>query len=163
MNSRSIDDTPIRCQRLLMRAMRYNPIVEYVPGKLLVIAHALSRKPLEVRETQKDNIELSDDVVAYVDAIERVWPATKDRLTEIRLETMRYPTMKVIASLIENGWPRHERSVPHSAREYFRERSSLSISDGLIIYKLQIVVHPEHACRHPATSTRDSPRHFKMS
>ena len=142
MNTRSIDDTPIRCQRLLMRAMRYNPIVEYVPGKLLVIADALSRKQLEVRESQKDDIELSDDVAAYVDAIERGWPATKDRLTEIRLETMRDPTMKVIASFIENGWPRHERSVPHSVRDYFRERSSLSISDGLIIYNLQIVVPP---------------------
>ena len=163
MNTRRIDDTPIRCQRLLMRAMWYNPIVEYVPGKLLVIADALSRKPLELREPHKDDIELSDDVAAYVDAIERGWPATKDRLTEIRLETMRDPTMKVIASFIENGWPRHERSVPHSVRDYFRERSSLSISDGLIIYKLQIVVPPEHACRHPATSTRDSPRHFEMS
>ena len=97
MNTRSIDDTPIRCQRLLMRAMRYNPIVEYVPGKLLVIADALSRKPLEVREPQKDDIELSDDVAAYVDAIERGWPATKDRLTEMSLETMRDPSMKVIA------------------------------------------------------------------
>ena len=43
MNTRSIDDTAIRCQRLLMRAMRYNPIVEYVPDKLRVIADALSR------------------------------------------------------------------------------------------------------------------------
>ena len=142
MNTRSIDDTPIRCQRLLMRAMRYNPIIEYFPGKLLVIADALSRKPLEVREPQKDDNELSDDVAACVDAIERGWPATKDRLTEIRLETMRDPTMKVIASFIEKGWPRHERSVPHSVLDYFRERSSLSISDGLIIYKLQIVVPP---------------------
>ena len=65
MNSRSIDDTPIRCQRLLMRAMRYNPIVEYVPGKLLVIADALSRKPLEVREPQKDDIELSEDLTRF--------------------------------------------------------------------------------------------------
>ena len=95
-----------------------------------------------MREPQKDDIALSDDVAAYVYAIKRGWPATKDRLTEIHLETMRYPTMKVIASFIENGWPRHERPVQHSVREYFRERSSLSISDGLIIYKLQFVVPP---------------------
>ena len=66
----------------------------------------------------------------------------RSRLTEIRLETMRDPTMKVIACFIENGWPRHERSVPHSVRDYFREHSSLSISDGRIFYKLQIVVPP---------------------
>ena len=103
MSTRSIDDIPIRCQPLLMRAMRYNPIVEHVPGTMLVIADALSRKPLEVREPQKDYIELSDDVAGYADAIERRWPATKDRLTQIRLETMRDPTMQVMASFIENG------------------------------------------------------------
>ena len=58
------------------------------------------------------------------------------------LEAMRDPTMKVIASFIENVWPRYERSIAHSVRDYFRGRSSLSISDGLIIYKLQIVVPP---------------------
>ena len=61
MNTKRIDDAPLRCQRLLMRAMRFNPIVEYVPGKQLVIADALSRKPLVGRESGTDDIELSDD------------------------------------------------------------------------------------------------------
>ena len=33
-----------------MRMMRYNPKAQHVPGKELVIADALSRKPLSISE-----------------------------------------------------------------------------------------------------------------
>jgi len=56
MNTKRIEDAPMRCQRLLMRAIRYNPIDEYDPGEQLVIADALSRKPLVGRESRIDYI-----------------------------------------------------------------------------------------------------------
>jgi len=52
-----------------MRAMRFNPIVEYVLGKQLGIADALSRKPLVGRESRIDGIDVSDDITALVDAV----------------------------------------------------------------------------------------------
>ena len=85
MNTKRIDDAPLRCQRLSMRAMRFNPIVEYVPGKQLVIADALSRKPLVGRESRIDDIKLSNDITALVDAVQQNWPVTEDRLTETRV------------------------------------------------------------------------------
>ena len=47
INVKDLDGTPIRCQRLLIRLMRYNGVAQFSPGKTLVLADLLSRKPLE--------------------------------------------------------------------------------------------------------------------
>ena len=112
INTHRIDDARLRCQRLLMRAMRFNQIVEYVPGKQLVIANL--------------DIDLSDDITAHVDAVQQNWPVTEDRLTEIRVETSTDPIMKSITDFIANGWPSYESAVPHSVRDYYRERERYS-------------------------------------
>ena len=71
MNTKRIDDAQLHSQRLLTRGMRFNPIVEYVPGKQLVIADALSRKPLVGRDSRINDIELPDDTTALVDAVQQ--------------------------------------------------------------------------------------------
>ena len=68
---------------------------------------------------------------------------TEDRLTEIRVETSTDPIMKSITYFIANGWPSHESVVPHSVRDYYRETALLSLNDGVVTYKLQIVMPPK--------------------
>ena len=51
--------------------------------------------------------------------------------------------MKSITDFLANGWPSHESAVPHSVRNYYRERALLSLSDGVVTYKLQIVMPPK--------------------
>ena len=108
-----------------------------------MITDALSRKQLVGRESRIDDIELSDDITALVDAVQQTWPVTEDRVTEIRVETSTDPIMKSITDFIANGWPSHESAVPHSVRDYYRERALLSLNDGVVTYKLQIVMPPK--------------------
>ena len=66
-----------------------------------MIANALCRKPLVGRESRINDIELSDDITALVDAVQQNWPVTEDRLTEIRVETSTDPIMKSIRYFID--------------------------------------------------------------
>ena len=52
MNRQSIDECPPRLMRLKLRMMRYCFGVEYVPGKKLAIADALSRAPVEEADNE---------------------------------------------------------------------------------------------------------------
>ena len=76
INQSDLDKTLLRCKRLLMRLMRFNPLAEYVPGKLMVVAVALSRSPLKFEE-EPDTVE---DVQAFVDLVEYTRPATDNQL-----------------------------------------------------------------------------------
>ena len=50
MNKKSLDDCPLRCQRLLMRLLKLKAKAEYHPGKMLFVADTLSCQPLKVLE-----------------------------------------------------------------------------------------------------------------
>ena len=76
INQRDLDKTPLLCQRLLMRLMCFNPLTEHVPGRLMVVAVALSRSPLKFEE-EPDTVE---DVQAFVDLVEYTRPATDNQL-----------------------------------------------------------------------------------
>ena len=83
INSKDLSETPLRCQRMLMRLMRYKPVAEYVPGKNMTVADMLSRNPMKA----EDSTQLSEDVDLHVNAITSSWPVSDAKLDQIREET----------------------------------------------------------------------------
>ena len=65
MNKKSLDDCPLRCQRLLMHLMKFNAIAEYHPGKMLFDADTLSCQPLKAIE----ETVLEQDVRGYMQGV----------------------------------------------------------------------------------------------
>ena len=137
ISTKNIDEVPIRCQRLLLRMMRFNPKVRHVPGKELVIADALSRAPLE--STVEDGI-LTQEVEAYVDMIQLGWPVLPDKMEAIKCATETDQTLGAVAECTINGWPRQEESVPEVLRPFYQVRANLSVVDRLLVYSDRIVI-----------------------
>ncbi|KAK3782443.1 hypothetical protein RRG08_033084 [Elysia crispata] len=45
INSQDLSETPLRCQRMLIRLLRYKPVAIHQPGKMMVTSDTLSRSP----------------------------------------------------------------------------------------------------------------------
>lgn len=135
INHRDLDRAPLKCQRLLIRLMKFNPVAEYVPGKNLIVPDTLSRHP----ESTVEDTVLNEDIRAYVDAIEEQ-ERHKPVLELIKMETAKDDFLQYVQHYIRSGWPQHERNVTRPAMDYYRERGSLSEQNGLLKRANQIVI-----------------------
>lgn len=135
LSSKSLDTAPLRCQRLLIRMMRFNPTPVYVPGKLLSVADALSRGPHSHPNTEDHQLE--EEVHAYVDNITSTWPASKKRLDEFREATLADEELSLLTNYIAHGWP---HSLPDQLKHFEPHKAEMSLVDGIVTYRDRIVV-----------------------
>jgi hypothetical protein len=138
--TKDLDQAPVRCQRLLMRMMRFNPKVRHVPGKDLIVADTLSRGPASTSD-ENDLLD-SDEVEQHVAYIQANWPVSTHRLQSIRIETAADPIMQTIMQYVLEQWPHNERDVPLQAKPYIVAKGQLSVIDGVLAYGDRIVIPP---------------------
>ena len=137
LNKKDLVDTPIRCQRMIMRMMRFNANAEYTPGKNLVVADALSRSPLIGREDEAR--ELETDIKVHVDAIRATWPVTDAKLAEYAQATNADATLQEALRYIRTEWPLKSK-VTSPVSELYDVKDELSESNGLLLRGDRIVI-----------------------
>ena len=129
MNKKDLDNVPIRCQRLLMRLMRFKPTAEYAPGKTLTVADTLSRSPLQCTV---DATDTHSEVECYIAAVVNNMPATPQRLENIRAATTADSNLQMLLQYVKSGWPDYVANVPLAIKDYFPIRSELSEYNGIV-------------------------------
>lgn len=116
-----------------MRLMRFNAKAEYMPGRNMVVADALSRSPLNTIEDF-----MSAEVSAHVNAIVEGLPVSQQKLAEIQRETQKDERM--VEKFVKEGWPECGKSVPNSIQRFYKWKDFLSVSDGLLVMGNRIVI-----------------------
>ena len=123
-----INSSPPRLQSLRLKLACYDMIVQYKPGKSLVLADQLSRMP--IKEIFEDNMEVA------------LCCAIKVNRIEMRAETAKDQTLKQVMKFIRDGWPKDVNSVSKEVKVFFSFRDELSVYDG-VIFKAEKLVIPE--------------------
>ena len=141
INTRDIANTPIRVQRMLLRLMRFNAKAVHSQGKDMHVADALSRNPLSIADKDQKDVEyLVNEIEAHVMMVETCFPATAEKLDEIRQRTMSDPTLQRVIHFTLHGWPNQSRSIDPSLKVYHAERANLTYTDGLLLYCDRLVI-----------------------
>ena len=136
--TKPLSQTPPRIQRLLIRLQKYNLMVQFVPGKLMFIADALLRAYLN--ETVEDQQDLNEDMEVMVHSFVQEIPATPKKLTQLKEETARDPTLQALRTQIAEGFPTHQKDLKPIIATYWNIKNDLSEAEGLLFKGRQLII-----------------------
>jgi transposase InsO family protein len=134
MNVQNLDECPPRLMRLKLRLMRYSFQVQYVPGKHLLVADALSRAPVDQGDSTVEKV-----VQEHVATITELCPESDTQLQEIREATLQDPQLAVLLNVLQTSWPTRQK-LQKEIQQFWPYQHLLTQVQGLVLRGVQIVI-----------------------
>ncbi|GFX57862.1 hypothetical protein TNCV_3068291 [Trichonephila clavipes] len=134
LSKKPYDTISARLQRLLLRLNKHNIQLEYVPGKNLTIADALSRA-----QSTTDNFDevLGQEATVRINLLTQASPNKWEEIASLKAGD---PEMQDVLFHINNGWPQ-EKKTKIAAQPYWHCKEELySTKEGIICRGQRLVV-----------------------
>jgi hypothetical protein len=111
--------------------------VQYVPGRNLHIADALSRA-----HGKEDSLtqHLEDALSGQVLAIDKCFSGDSEILQMLRAATSSDSTRQKLKTVIQSGWPEHKSQLPAELRRFWDVRHDFTYAADLLCHKDRIYV-----------------------
>ena len=132
---KSITSCPPRIQRFFLRLQRYDFVLEYSPGRDMVVADALSCASLPNTGTEISN----DDMNFYVHSIVNNLPISKKKMEQFQAATSLYESMQTHKMYTEKGWLEKSK-MDTSVSPYINYRDEISYHNGVLLKADHIIV-----------------------
>lgn len=116
--------------------MRFSFEVEFVPGKNLEIADALSRAP--TREEKSTDVLSVEEVNAFVFGVLSEL-SESDQFQLVAEEHAKDETCRTLCRYLREGWP-GSTSMSNVLRPYWQDRATLSVCRGVLMHGTRLVV-----------------------
>ena len=136
---KSITATISRLQRMLLRLLKFQLRVDYLPGKSMYITDTLSCAHLTEPLTRSD-CELSDDIELTVHTVLHKTSISNTTLEEIREATSTDATLTELHALIANGFPSETSSLSSELKAYQKLVADMHEVDGLLVHNNKVII-----------------------
>ena len=125
--NRTLCQTPLRLQKMLLTLQRCDLRIVYKPGKELFIADALSRNYLdETNETLVPQLEVNEvHLTAHL-------PMSPEKYKEFQKTTAEDPVMQAVKDAVHEGWPKTKANTQAEIKPYWTCKEEISCVDGLL-------------------------------
>ncbi|XP_054864601.1 uncharacterized protein K02A2.6-like [Amphiprion ocellaris] len=127
---KNLSEMSPRIQRLMMKLQRYDFNLIYTPGKLIVLADALSRATTQ----SKEQSSTETDVNVHVNLVAKSLPMSDMKSKQIAAETQKDTYLQRVMALLHGKWPRGE------CQPYYNIRAELSVVNGLLLRQNRVVI-----------------------
>ena len=136
---KSIAATTPRLQRMLLRLLKFQLRVDYLPGKSMYIADTLSRTYLTEPPMRSDR-ELSDDIEVTVHTVLHETSISNKTLKEIREATSANATLADLRALIANGFPSETSLLSSELKAYQKLVADMHEVDGALVNNNKVIM-----------------------
>ncbi|KAK3928243.1 hypothetical protein KUF71_000513 [Frankliniella fusca] len=113
---------------------RFQPRVEYLPGKNMHIADLLSRQCLG------DHVEDDPEMTEVVHEVTKYIPLSETIKADLIKETALDPGLSAVMKYCREGWPLNKNKIEPEAKPYWQIRMDIFVEDNLIILEDRIIV-----------------------
>lgn len=143
--SKDISKISARLQRMVLKLLKYNFEIKYIPGSQMYVADYLSRNFCNNKQeepTLQEIVHTIDTEIVY--GLEKELPISKEKLQILKNETLRDANLQSLLSWYSNGWPSNDRSFDNKElKVFYKLRNDIHVHNDIIHYKDRIVV-PKH-------------------
>ena len=126
---KNLTAAPPRLQRMLLRIQNYTMMIEYRPGKELLLADGLSRLP-NPRRKQEIDLDIIVNMVQF----------SNNKIQQLRSESKSDPSLSSLQDIIVNGWPKRRDEIPKQLRPYWSYHDELWVEDGVILKGERVLI-----------------------
>lgn len=122
-----------RLQRMLLKLLKYDFTIKYVPGSQMYLADTLSRASM--KETGGDDPEMLN----VVHSVSKLLPMSESRFKQFQKATEEDKELQMLFEYFKKGWP-EKKVVQKNLLPYYKVKNDLYCIDGLVFLNDKIIV-----------------------